>query len=96
MVSSLIPDTKVKIKLIKHEIRRYLIIRFDKCCENKGIKMEVLSEEIMIGLKSTQLSLILALICDEFGFPKLAQRIKVSNCPLKYTSLESKNGDHAR
>ncbi len=66
-----------------NSIRMILKIRYDRLCEMAGIKIDSLFEEIVIGPRSVQNIDELKSFCKFMGFPRLAEHIRVSTCPLR-------------
>lgn len=67
----------------ENAIKMILKIRYDLLCEAKGIKCDSLFEEIVIGPRSVQNIDELKQFCIHMGFPRLADHIRVSDCPLR-------------
>lgn len=78
-----IPCSKVEMKAIGHDIKKYLIINYEELGKKENVDFTDLFESIIIGPKSTQLPENLADFCKECGFERLSASITVSDCPLR-------------
>ena len=69
-------------------IKKYYPLDLHKMCENAGCRLEDTIYEIMIGPESTQSKSILEDYLKDMGMERLADRVVISDCPLRrsYTS----------
>ncbi len=67
----------------KERIKKYYPLELDSMCMRIGIGWEELVPEIIIGPESTQSQSILQDYLRDNGLDGLAERVSVSNCPLR-------------
>ena len=64
-------------------IKKYYPLNLRKMCENAGCSLEDAINEIIIGPESTQSISILEDYFIDIGMKKLAEKIVISDCPLR-------------
>lgn len=67
----------------KERIKKYYPLELDSMCRKIGIGWEELVPEIIIGPESTQSQSILQDYLRDNGLDGLAERVSMSNCPLR-------------
>ena len=67
----------------EHEVKRYLKIKYDLLCAEQGISHDTLFEELVVGPRSNQNLDELRAFLTDLGFPRLAEHIRMSDCPLR-------------
>lgn len=76
-------DVKPCYHVTKERIKKYYPLDLMSMCRKIGIGLEDLVSEIIIGPESTQSTAILQDYLKDNGLQKLAERVSVSNCPLR-------------
>ena len=66
-----------------NQIKKVLKLDMNILCNNSGYKFEDLFKSIIIGPRSTQSVADLKSFCNELQYKKLANSIRVSDCPLR-------------
>lgn len=66
-----------------NEVKRYLKIKYDLLCAEQGISHDMLFEELVVGPRSSQNLDELRTFLVDLGFPRLAEHIRASDCPLR-------------
>lgn len=64
-------------------IKKYYPLDLKKMCETAGCSLEDAIREIMIGPESTQSKAILEDYLKDTGMGKLAEKVAISDCPLR-------------
>lgn len=64
-------------------IKKYYILNLRDVCTKLGFSYSALFEEICIGPQARVTKDVLADYLSEVGVPELAQKIKISDCPLR-------------
>ena len=64
-------------------IKKYYPLNLNKMCDNAGCSLEDAIHEIMIGPESTQSKAILEDYLKDTGMGKLAEKVAISDCPLR-------------
>jgi hypothetical protein len=78
------PDnSKIEFELVNGQIKKYMKMNMKAMCEKVNIQFEDLFSEILIGPKSKQQIEDLKLFLREQGMDRLAQAVKLSDCPLR-------------
>ena len=67
----------------KERIKKYYPLDLKSMCQNIGVGLEDLVEEIIIGPDSTQSLSIFQDYLRDNGLPSLAERASLSDCPLR-------------
>ena len=76
-------DVKPCYHITTERIKKYYPLDLTAMCEKVGISLEELIPEIIIGPESTQSESILQDYLRDQGMCKLAERVVLSNCPLR-------------
>ncbi|MCI8275955.1 MAG: DUF2971 domain-containing protein [Lachnospiraceae bacterium] len=76
-------DVKPCYHITIERIKKYYPLNLMTMCENIGIGLEDLVEEIIIGPESTQSEPILQDYLRDNGLKRLAGRVSLSDCPLR-------------
>ena len=76
-------DIRPCYHISKERIKKYYPLELDSMCRNIGIGWEELVPEIIIGPESTQSQSILQDYLRDNGLDCLAERVSMSNCPLR-------------
>jgi hypothetical protein len=78
------PDkSNVECELVNGQIKNYMKMDMEFMCDKVKIQFEDLFSEILIGPKSKQQIADLKLFLHEQGMDRLAQSVKMSDCPLR-------------
>ncbi len=64
-------------------IKEVYVLNLNKLLEEEKMKMEDIISSIIIGPRSLQSKRDLENYCRHLGYDKLAQNIKISDCPLR-------------
>lgn len=76
-------DIKPCYHTSKERIKKYYPLDLKAMCQKVGIKLEELLAELIIGPESTQSKAILQDYLRDNGLYDLAERVSLSNCPLR-------------
>lgn len=76
-------DVKPCYHVTKERIKKYYPLDLMSMCHKIGVGLEDLISEIIIGPESTQSTSILQDYLQDHGLVRLAERVSVSNCPLR-------------
>ena len=76
-------DVKPRYHVTKDRIKKYYPLDLDAMCEKAGVSLEDLITEIIVGPESTQSLPIIRDYLKDLSFPKLAERVYMSDCPLR-------------
>ena len=76
-------DVKPRYHVTKERIKKYYPLDLDAMCEKAGASLEDLITEIIVGPESTQSLPIIRDYLRDLSFPKLAERVYMSDCPLR-------------
>ncbi|HBA50969.1 MAG TPA: hypothetical protein DCZ91_24865 [Lachnospiraceae bacterium] len=76
-------DIKPCYHISRERIKKYYPLELDSMCREIGIGWEQLVPEIIIGPESTQSKSILQDYLRDNGMECLAERVSMSNCPLR-------------
>lgn len=76
-------DIRPCYHISKERIKKYYPLELDSMCRKIGIGWEELVPEIIIGPESTQSQSILQDYLRDNGLDGLAERVSMSNCPLR-------------
>ena len=76
-------DVKPRYHVTKDRIKKYYPLDLDAMCEKTGVSLEDLITEIIVGPESTQSLPIIRDYLRDLSFPKLAERVYMSDCPLR-------------
>lgn len=76
-------DIRPCYHISKERIKKYYPLELDSMCRKIGIGWEELVPEIVIGPESTQSESILQDYLRDNGLEGLAERVSMSNCPLR-------------
>jgi hypothetical protein len=78
------PDnSEIECELVNDQIKEYMKMDMDSMCKKVNIKFEDLFSEILIGSRSKQQVKGLKVFLCEHGMNGLAQKVKMSDCPLR-------------
>jgi hypothetical protein len=75
--------SNVECELVNGQIKNYMKMDMEFMCDKVKIQFEDLFSEILIGPKSKQQIADLKLFLHEQGMDRLAQSVKMSDCPLR-------------
>lgn len=75
-------DLHIQYKIMG-TIKRVYVLKLDELCKKEGIDFEDLIEAVVIGPKSQQNIEDLKWYCNQIGHSKIADKIYISNCPLR-------------
>jgi hypothetical protein len=76
-------NSKIECELVNAQIKEYMKINMDSMCKKVNLKFEDLFHEILIGPKSKQQVKGLKVFLCEQGMNRLAQKVRMSDCPLR-------------
>ena len=76
-------DVKPRYHVTKDRIKKYYPLDLDAMCEKAGVSLEDLITEIIVGPESTQSLPIIRDYLRDLSFPELAERVYMSDCPLR-------------
>ena len=76
-------DVKPRYHVTKDRIKKYYPLDLDAMCEKAGSSLEDLITEIIVGPESTQSLPIIRDYLKDLSFPELAERVYMSDCPLR-------------
>ena len=76
-------DVKPRYHVTKDRIKKYYPLDLDAMCEKTGVSLEDLITEIIVGPESTQSLPIIRDYLRDLSFPELAERVYMSDCPLR-------------
>ena len=76
-------DIKPCYHVSKERIKNYYPLDLQEMCQNIGTALEDLVAEIIIGPESTQSRVILQDYLSSLGLESLADRVSLSDCPLR-------------
>ena len=76
-------DAKPRYHVSAERIKKYYALDLKAMCQEAGIGMEDLIVEIIIGPESTQSLSILQDYLKDQGLPGLANKVSLSDCPLR-------------
>lgn len=76
-------DIRPCYHISRERIKKYYPLELDSMCRKIGIGWEELVPEIIIGPESTQSQPILQDYLRDNGLDSLAERVSMSNCPLR-------------
>lgn len=76
-------SSKLEIKCINGAIRKIMIINLEELCRKYEIDFEDLFDEIIIGPRSIQNLDELKDAIRMLGYIKLAEKVRISDCPLR-------------
>ena len=76
-------DVKPRYHVTKDRIKKYYPLDLDAMCEKAGASLEDLITEIIVGPESTQSLPIIRDYLKDLSFPELAERVYMSDCPLR-------------
>lgn len=77
------PIYRVEYKSVRDQIKKVLIVDLDMLSKEEEINLEDIFDGITIGPRSTQNAGILRDFCADYGFNSLAEKIYLSECPLR-------------
>ena len=76
-------DVKPRYHVTKDRIKKYYPLDLDAMCKKAGASLEDLITEIIVGPESTQSLPIIRDYLKDLSFQKLAERVYMSDCPLR-------------
>jgi hypothetical protein len=76
-------DVKPCYHITTERIKKYYPLNLSEMCQEIGISLEDLVEEIIIGPESTQSESILQDYLRDNGLKRLSGRVSLSDCPLR-------------
>ena len=76
-------DVKPRYHVTKDRIKKYYPLDLDAMCEKASASLEDLITEIIVGPESTQSLPIIRDYLKDLSFQKLAERVYMSDCPLR-------------
>jgi len=80
-------DVKPCYHITTGRIKKYYPLDLNFMCRRVGIELQDLVFEIIIGPESTQSKSILQDYLKDNGLERLAERVSMSNCPLRRTNV---------